>query len=84
MAGDTLIRTQISMTPEQADALRRLSAARGISQAAVIRDLLDEVVATEVRSRRIARSRTALGSFRSGESSTSVAHDDALAEAAAT
>lgn len=75
-----MIRTQISMTEEQADALRRLSAARGISQAAVMRDLLDELVERDIRSRRIEWVRRSLGAFASGHRDTSVDHDEVLAE----
>lgn len=76
-----MIRTQISMTEEQADALRRLAVARGISQAAVMRDLLDEVVERDIRSRRIESVRRMLGTARSGHSDTSVNHDAALEDA---
>lgn len=75
-----MIRTQISMTEEQADALRRLAAARGISQAAVMRDLLDELVERDIRSRRIESVRRSFGGFASGHSDTSVNHDEVLAE----
>jgi hypothetical protein len=74
-----MIRTQISMTEEQADALKRLAAVRGVSQAAVMRDLLDDLAAREVRSRRIAKVRAALGTFASAEGA--IDHDDALVEA---
>jgi hypothetical protein len=75
-----MIRTQISMTAEQAEALKRLAAARGVSQAAVMRDLLDELTSREIRSRRIAKVRTALGAFASVDGATAD-HDGALAEA---
>jgi hypothetical protein len=75
-----MIRTQISMTEAQADALRRLAAARGISQAAVMRDLLDELVERDIRSRRIESVRRSFGAFASGHSDTSVNHDEVLAE----
>jgi hypothetical protein len=76
-----MIRTQISMTREQGEALRRVAAVRRISQAAVLRDALDVVVANEERTRRIDRARRALGSFSSGTTDTSVEHDAALDDA---
>jgi hypothetical protein len=76
-----MIRTQISMTEEQADALRRVAATRRISQAAVLRDALDLVVASEERTRRIDRAGRALGSFSSGFADTSAEHDAALDDA---
>jgi hypothetical protein len=76
-----MIRTQISMSEQQADALRRLAAARGVSQAAVMRDLLDDVVAADIRSRRLEKVRRSLGGFASGHHDTSVNHDDALSAA---
>lgn len=76
-----MIRTQISLTEEQADALRRLAVLRGVSQAAVMRDLLDEVVERAVRSRRIESVRQMLGTGRSGHRDTSEHHDEALDEA---
>ena len=76
-----MIRTQISMTGVQAAALRRVAATRRISQAAVLRDALDVVVANEERTRRIDRARRALGSFSSGFVDTSAEHDAALDDA---
>ncbi len=69
------------MTQEQADALRRLASLRRKSQAAVLRDALDSLIADDTRSRRITRARAAAGAFRSGVSSTSEFHDDALIDA---
>lgn len=79
-----MIRTQISMTDEQQEALRRLAAARRVSQAAVFREALDEVLARDARSRRIERARSAIGRYRSGESNLAVDHDAALDDAFST
>jgi len=76
-----MIRTQISMTEAQAEALRKVAASRRISQAAVLRDALDLVVASEQRTRRIERAKGALGSFSSGFADTSAEHDAALDDA---
>jgi hypothetical protein len=71
-----VIRTQISMTQEQADALRRLAAARKTSQAALLREALDVLLATDDRAQRAARAASAIGRHRSGHQDTSANHDD--------
>lgn len=60
-----MIRTQISMTEEQAEALRRLASLRKVSQAALLRDALDELLGNEAQLRRIERARAAIGAYRS-------------------
>jgi hypothetical protein len=74
-----VIRTQISMTSEQADALRRLAAVRRRSQAALLRDALDELLREDLVARRAARARAVIGAFRSGLHDTADAHDEVLA-----
>lgn len=76
-----MIRTQISMTDEQADGLRRLAELRRRSQAALMRDALDTLIADSDRTRRIARARLAAGAFHSGSTETSVGHDAAVVDA---
>ena len=75
-----VIRTQISLTQQQQDALRRLAAVRRRSQAALLRDALDELLASEPRTVRAARARAATGAFASGRTDTSERHDDELDE----
>ena len=69
------------MTDEQAEGLRRLADVRRRSQAALMRDALDDLIADGDRSRRIGRARLAAGAFRSGSVDTSAEHDAALADA---
>ncbi len=76
-----MIRTQISMTEAQAESLRRLAALRQQSQAALLREALDLLLAAESRASRAERARTVLGAFRSGVHDTSEHHDDALDDA---
>lgn len=76
-----MIRTQISMTDEQQEALRKLAALRQVSQAAVFRDALDTILDHELRAARATRARTVIGAFHSGTINTSVDHDEALLEA---
>lgn len=78
-----MIRTQISMTEEQAAALRRLANVRRRSQAALLRDALDALLAGDATRRRTDRARRAIGAFHSGTADTSDHHDAAFAEAAA-
>lgn len=76
-----MIRTQISMTGEQAEGLRRLAAAREKSQAAVLRDALDLMLGNEARAVRIRRARAAIGGWSSDPATTSRDHDAAVVEA---
>lgn len=79
-----MIRTQISLTEQQAEALRRLSALRRRSQAAIIREALDDYLAADHLDDPFERSLSAIGSCRSGiEDGRSVAVDhDAELDAA--
>ncbi len=79
-----MIRTQISMTEEQADGLRRLAAARQRSQAALLREALDGLLWDDERTRRVERARAVVAAFRSGRSDTSEHHDEALDDAFST
>lgn len=76
-----MIRTQLSMTEGQADALRRLSALRQRSQAALLRDALDTLLDANERAARAERAGEVIGAFRSGSSDTSEQHDEALDDA---
>lgn len=76
-----MVRTQISLTEQQAEGLQRLAAARRRSQAALIREALDELLAREDRLVRIERARQAIGRYGSGRRHTAVEHDAALEEA---
>lgn len=78
-----MVRTQIQLTEEQARALKKLSAASGLSVAELVRrgvDRLLESPGTVDRERRW-RSMRVVGRFRSGLSDVSVEHDKYLAEA---
>ncbi len=78
-----MIRTQISLTEQQQEALRRLAARRGVSQATVIREALDQVLEREDRRRRLQRALKVAGKFRSDIDdgrSVSREHDEIYAE----
>jgi Ribbon-helix-helix protein, copG family len=76
-----VIRTQISMTAGQADALRRLATVRRRSQAALLRDALDELLRDDTLARRAGHARDVIGAFGSGTSDTADEHDRALTAA---
>lgn len=80
-----MIRTQISLTEDQARRLRRVASRRGVSMAAVIRDAIDRVIpaSSDEQIQRIDRALALAGKFDSGLSDVSERHDDYLAEALA-
>ncbi len=76
-----MIRTQISLTEEQAQALRRLSHERRISTAALVREAVDGLLANAGRAASWRRAVAAVGAFASEPARTSVEHDEELARA---
>ena len=76
-----MIRTQISITEEQAGRLRRFAAAEGVSQSAVIRRSLDMFLQDEGWARSVESARAVVGAYRSEPSSTAADHDSVLDEA---
>jgi len=77
-----MIRTQISLTEEQMERLRREARRRHVSLAAVMRDALDRVVPGEDarRGARIDALLAAAGSATSGTGTVARDHDAILAE----
>ncbi len=79
-----MIRTQIQLTQEQAQALKAIAAARQSSVAALIRESVDHLIlqsgSIDMAERR-ARAIAAAGRFHSGQSNVSTRHDHHLAEA---
>ena len=69
------------MTPDQAEALRRLAALRRRSQAALLREALDHLIDTDERTVRVAAARDVIGKFSSSGGNTAVDHDAVLDEA---
>ncbi|MGH9184402.1 MAG: ribbon-helix-helix protein, CopG family [Acidimicrobiales bacterium] len=76
-----MIRTQISLTDHQMEALRRVAARRRVSMAAVIRDAVDMVTDAEEWPERRKRALAAGGRFASDRADVSVHHDEYLAVA---
>lgn len=79
-----MVRTQVQLTENQIESLRRLAAASGRSIADLVRQGVDQYLAVrrqpdpEERRKRALR---ALGKFSSGVSDVSTRHDHYLAEA---
>jgi Arc/MetJ-type ribon-helix-helix transcriptional regulator len=76
-----MIRTQISITEEQQEALQRLAAARNVSQAAVLREALELLIGEDVRLRRLERARQLAGKYHADDNKRYADHDAALDDA---
>jgi predicted DNA-binding protein len=76
-----MIRTQVQLTAEQAERLRRLSAETGKSIAALIREAVDGYAGDPKVEAQWQRALASVGRFRSGETDISDEHDRYLAEA---
>lgn len=84
MGDGMLHRTQIQLTGAQVAALKAVAARRGMSMAAVIRDVVDDLVQQQAAvgtGRRVQRALAAVGRFGSGQRDVSRRHDAHLAEA---
>ena len=76
-------RTQISLTTEQAERLRRVARKRHSSMAALIREAVEQYVPDEetpTRDERWDRAMVAVGAFESDGSNVAVEHDRYLTE----
>ncbi len=79
-----MIRTQIQLTKEQADRLKKLAAERRLSVARLIRQAVEALIKSSAAvgdEERRKRAIAAAGRFRSGVSDLSTAHDKYLNEA---
>ncbi|HEY7692340.1 MAG TPA: ribbon-helix-helix protein, CopG family [Gaiellaceae bacterium] len=72
-----MVRTQIQLTESQARELRRMSERRGISVAALIRELVDRELVSP-RAALNARARAVMGTFSSGKTHIARDHDAEL------
>jgi hypothetical protein len=78
-----MVRTQIQLTKDQVQAIKRIAAAQGISLAAVVRRAIDTMLRAapaEDREDQRKRALEIVGKFRSGKSDVSTRHDAHLAE----
>lgn len=79
-----MVRTQIQLTDDQAQALKDLASAEGTSMAELVRDGVDHLLrgrGVVDRAAVKARSIVALGRFKSAVRDLGTKHDDHLAEA---
>jgi predicted DNA-binding protein len=79
-----MVRTQVQLSDEQLQVLRKLSASTGRSIAGLIRDSVDHYVNSQKgvsRQHQIERALRAAGRFSSGSADGSAQHDRHLAEA---
>jgi len=76
-----MIRTQVQLTEEQANAVKRVAAERGVSMAEVLRELVDAHLTESPSSDRRKRAIGVIGRHRSGRHDVSREHDQELAEA---
>jgi hypothetical protein len=78
-----MVRTQIQLTDEQARAIKKIAAAKGVSIAEVIRRAVEGAIKSSTRADMEERQKRALeivGKFRSGKHDVSKKHDAYLAE----
>jgi hypothetical protein len=78
-----MIRTQVQLTDEQMERLRRRSRRENVSVAELVRQAIDTFTRAEPPGDRELRDRAirAAGRFASGVQDTSIHHDEALGEA---
>ena len=79
-----MVRTQIQLTEEQANALKKLSLSRHLSIAELIRQAVDHILKSSTaidREERKKRAIAAAGRFSSGKRDIAREHDKYLAEA---
>ncbi|MGB4950782.1 MAG: CopG family transcriptional regulator [Rhizobiaceae bacterium] len=84
---DTMLRTQIQLTEDQARLLKRLARQKQVSLAEVIRQSVDLYIATAGErplDEQYARALAVAGKYRSGDTDLGRNHDDYLADAYAT
>lgn len=78
-----MIRTQIQLTESQAEALKKLSDAKHVSMAELIRRSVDNMIKSSTtldREEMVRRAIAAAGQFESKETDISINHDKYLAE----
>ena len=75
-----MVRTQVQLTKEQASALKRLAAERGVSMATLVREGVDRVVGEDTWEAKRRRALAVVGKYRSGHTDIARNHDKYLAE----
>lgn len=78
--GMRYVRTQVQLTAQQLEGLRRRARKRGLSISALLREAVDDAAERDAREEAWARAMSVAGAFSSGTANTSVDHDDVLTE----
>ncbi len=73
------MRTQVQLTEEQADRLKRLATERGMSLAALVREAVDRTLTEGDWQEKRRRALAVVGKYSSGRSDIAVNHDKYLA-----
>jgi hypothetical protein len=76
-----MVRTQIQLTEQQAQYVRRMAAIQGISMAEYIRRSLDQTISSKPDAERKRRALAAIGCISSDTGDVSINHDKYLEEA---
>jgi hypothetical protein len=78
-----VIRTQISLTEDQARRIKREAKIRGVSMSTVVREAVDRMIPSDEAEhrRRVERALALAGKYHSGLTDVSERHDDYLVEA---
>lgn len=76
-----MVRTQVQLTEDQLDRVRRTAARRGVSVSAVVREAVDATLEQQDDGHSWQRALSTVGRFRSGAADVSVEHDRELADA---
>lgn len=75
-----MVRTQIQLTEQQAQALKEIAARQGVSMAELIRESVDRIIDERERKEKWRSALATMGRYRSGLSDVSANHDEYLAE----
>jgi Arc/MetJ-type ribon-helix-helix transcriptional regulator len=73
-----MVRTQIQLTEEQAEGLKKLAAERGVSMAELVRQSVQRLLEEREQDEKWRRAMTLVGRYRSGLTDVSVNHDKYL------
>lgn len=75
-----MVRTQIQLTEEQADRVKRIASERGVSMATVIREAVDRYALSPSRDELWERALAVVGKYSSDKTDLARNHDRYLAE----
>jgi hypothetical protein len=78
-----MVRTQVQLTEEQSEGLRRLATTRGVSMAELVREGVEHILELDARTRTWERALSVVGKYQdpAGEAAVAEDHDRFLDEA---